>query len=178
LCHKEAQKTQEQTQGKILFVSLVPLGVAKLWRLLPARIRRWSMRATQARFTVTAGALIFNDAGEVLLFKHRFRAGSGWGIPGGFLERGEQPEEALRRELREEAGLEVGQVEIFASRTFHKPRQVEILFRCRASAEVKPLTVEVERAEWFSTRSLPAGLPPDQRLLIERATAYGANGRD
>jgi 8-oxo-dGTP diphosphatase len=152
--------------------------IAKLWRALPPRMRRWSMRATQTRFTVTAGALIFNDAGEVLLFKHRFRAGSGWGIPGGFLEAGEQPEEAVRRELREEVGLEVRQVEIFASRTFKRPRQVEILFRCRANAEVKPLTMEVERAKWFSTRSLPAGLPQDQRLLIERATAYGANGRD
>jgi hypothetical protein len=29
--------------------------------------------------------------------------------------------------------------------------------------------MEVERAEWFSTCSLPSGLPKDQRLLIERA---------
>ena len=140
-----------------------------MWRALPPRMRRWSMRATQARFTVTAGALIFNDAGEVLLLKHRFRAGSGWGIPGGFLEAGEQPEEALRRELREEVGLEITEVELFTSRTFKKPRQVEILFRCHANANVKPQTIEVERAEWFSTYSLPGGLPQDQRLLIERA---------
>jgi mutator protein MutT len=143
--------------------------MATMWRALPPRMRRWSMRATQARFTVTAGALIFNDAREVLLLKHRFRAGSGWGIPGGFLEAGEQPEEALRRELREEVGLEITEVEIFTSRTFKKPRQVEILFRCRANGNVKPQTIEVERAEWFSTCSLPGGLPQDQRLLIERA---------
>lgn len=136
------------------------------------------MRVTQARFTVTAGALIFNDSGQVLLLKHRFRAGSGWGIPGGFLEAGEQPEDALKRELREEIGLEVKQVEIFTARSFKKPRQVEILFRCRANAEVKSRTMEVEHAEWFSVQKMPAGLPNDQRLLIERATAYGANGRD
>lgn len=136
------------------------------------------MRVTQTRFTVTAGALIFNDNGQVLLLKHRFRAGSGWGIPGGFLEAGEQPEQALRRELREEVGLEVEQVEIFTTRAFIKPQQVEILFRCRANAKVQPRTMEVERAEWFSPQSLPTGLPKDQRLLIERATAYGANGRD
>lgn len=139
------------------------------------------MRATQARFTVTAGALIFNDAGQILLLKHRFRAGSGWGIPGGFLENGEQPEQALRRELREEIGLEVNHVEIFTTRSFKKPRQVEILFRCRPgsqASQIKPLTMEVELAEWFSVQNLPRGLPTDQRLLIERATTYGANGRD
>jgi mutator protein MutT len=150
--------------------------IGTLWRALPARGRRWSMRLTQTRFTVTAGALVFNDAGEVLLLKHRFRAGSGWGIPGGFLELGEQPEEALRRELREEVGLEVERVEIFGSRSFKKPRQVEILFCCRANAEVKPQTIEVEAAGWFSVQSLPTGLPRDHRLLIERAAAYGANG--
>ena len=137
---------------------------------------------TQVRFTVTAGAIIFNNEGKVLLLKHRFRAGSGWGIPGGFLEAGEQPEEAMRRELREEIGLEVDHVEIFTSRSFKKPRQVEILFRCRATAEVKPLTIEVERAEWFSIHELPAGLPKDQRAIIEssieRASACGARGRD
>ena len=133
---------------------------------------------TQTRFTVTAGALIFNNEGKVLLLKHRFRAGSGWGIPGGFLEVGEQPEEALRRELREEIGLEVEQVEIFTSRSFKKPQQVEILFRCRADAAVKPLNMEVERAEWFSVHALPAGLPKDQRPLIERAAPCGAKGRD
>ena len=149
---------------------------------MPPRIRRLSMRLTQTRFTVTAGALIFNDAGEVLLLKHRFRAGSGWGIPGGFLEAGEHPEQALRRELREEVGLELDQVEIFTARSFRKQRQVEILFRSKvnngANTNVTPQTIEVERAEWFALHSLPNGLPKDQRVLIERAAAYGANGRD
>jgi mutator protein MutT len=127
------------------------------------------MRFTHTRFTVTAGAVIFNDQKQVLLLKHRFRAGSGWGLPGGFLERGEQPIEALRRELREEIGLELEDVEIFASRSFEKPKQVEVLFRARANANVKPLTMEVERAEWFSIESLPEGLPRDQRVYVERA---------
>jgi 8-oxo-dGTP diphosphatase len=143
--------------------------ISKIWHSLPVRMRRWSMRLTHTRFTVTAGAIIFNDRREVLLLKHRFRAGSGWGLPGGFLERGEQPIEALRRELREEIGLEVEDVEVFAARSFKKPKQVEVLFRARANANVKPLTMEVERAEWFSLDSLPEGLPRDQRGYVERA---------
>jgi mutator protein MutT len=136
------------------------------------------MRATHARFTVTAGAIVFNDSGQVLLLKHRFRAGSGWGLPGGFLEAGEQPLDALRRELREEIGMEIKDVEVFAARSFRKPRQVEVLFRCRANGSPHPQDMEIESAEWFSVKSLPEGLPKDQKLFIERAAGDGATGRD
>jgi len=136
-------------------------------------MRRWTMRLAHTRFTVTAGGVIFNDKGEVLLLKHRFRAGSGWGLPGGFMENGEQPIDALRRELHEEIGLELDDVKVFAVRSFKKPKQVEVLFRARANAEVKSQTVEVERAEWFSLETLPEGLPRDQRVFIERAAKTG-----
>ena len=152
--------------------------IGRLWRFLPAQLRRWTMRATHTHFTVTAGAIVFNDSGEVLLLKHRFRSGSGWGLPGGFLEAGEQPLDALRRELREEIGLEISEAEIFAARSFRKPRQVEVLFRCRANGAVRPREMEVERAEWFSLRSIPEGLPKDQRRFVERAASDGAKGRD
>jgi len=143
--------------------------ISKIWRKLPARMRRWTMRVAHPRFTVTAGAVVFNQNGEVLLLKHRFRPGSGWGLPGGFIEKAEQPIDALRRELREEIGLEVQEVEIFAVRSFAKPQQVEVLFRCRSNGTLKPQTIEVERADWFSIANLPDGLPRDQRLFIERA---------
>jgi len=127
------------------------------------------MRLVHTRFTVTAGALVFNQSGQILLLKHRFRAGSGWGLPGGFINAGEQPIDALRRELREELGLEIQDVEIFTARSFRKPKQVEVLFRGSADGSITPRTMEVERAEWFSLEALPDGLPRDQRSLVEQA---------
>lgn len=143
--------------------------LSQIWRRFPPGVRRWAVRVTNARFTVTAGALIFNEEGKVLLLKHLFRPGSGWGLPGGFLKPGEQPLEALQRELQEEIGLELEDVEIFLARSFKRPRQVEILFRATATGLAQPKSMEVERAVWFSTNALPSGLPEDQKLLVERA---------
>jgi 8-oxo-dGTP diphosphatase len=124
---------------------------------------------THARFTVTAGAIIRNDEGKVLLLKHTFRAGSGWGLPGGFIEAGEQPLDGLRRELREEIGLEIERVEFFEARSFKRPQQIELLFRGFAKGNAELKSIEVDRAVWFSPESLPKGLPNDQRLIVERA---------
>lgn len=152
--------------------------VSKLWLSLPPSLRRSTMRFSNTRFTVTAGALIFNGKGEVLLLKHLFRAGTGWGMPGGFMESGEQPEETLRRELREEVGIEVTSVRLFAARSFKKPRQVEIVFVCRSNGDARPRSVEIEQAGWFRPEALPDGLALDQRQLIQRAVADGANQHD
>jgi len=50
-----------------------------------------------------AGGLVFNAAGEVLLIRDR---NGYWVFPKGHVETGESPEEAARREVAEEAGIE------------------------------------------------------------------------
>lgn len=149
-----------------------------IWRRTPTRLKKWAVRFTQARFTVTAGAIITNQDGRVLLLHHRFRPGSGWGIPGGFIKRGEQPDEALRRELREEVGLEIEDLKLFRTRAFKKARQVEIVFRCRARGETEQLSFEIKRLAWFDPNDLPKELPPDQAELIRLAVADGAETHD
>jgi 8-oxo-dGTP diphosphatase len=143
--------------------------LSALFRFTPITLRRWFSRFSNARFSATAGAVVVNDEGRLLLLKHVFRAGSGWGIPGGFIKPGEQPEEAVRRELREEVGLELAQVELALVRTLKRTRQIEVVFYCRAQGEARPRSVEVERADWFLLNALPETLSVDQRRLIERA---------
>jgi 8-oxo-dGTP diphosphatase len=148
--------------------------LAGLWRGSPRFLRRVGVWVTQPRFNVTAGAVVSDERGRVLLLRHVLRKGSGWGIPGGFLMSGEQPEEAIRRELREETGLELESVELAFVRTLRHVRQVEIIFRGSMKADaVSGLEkgFEIDRAEWFARDALPEGLGHDQRRLIDRVLA-------
>ena len=83
-------------------------------------------------------------------------------MPGGYIEEGEQPEEALRRELREEIGFEVEELKLVLTRTFKNPRQVEIVFRCQAVGDPEQLNFEIEKAAWFLPDELPEELSRDQ----------------
>jgi len=143
--------------------------LARIWRGAPAGLRRMVIRFTNTRFTVTAGAVIFNEQNQVLILKHPFRAGSGWGLPGGFLKAGEQPLQALQRELREEIGIELAQAEVFWTRTFKRPKQVEILFLGKVKGHVELRSMEVVSAVWCDPDTLPEGMPKDQKLLVRRA---------
>jgi len=138
-----------------------------IWRRTPRFVRLWGVRLTNARFTVTAAGIVLNSSGEVLLLKHRFRAGSGWGIPGGFIETDEQAEAALRRELLEEIGLQVQTAELLRVRTLKSVRQIEVIFCCETTAAMTLLSDEIEEAGWFDLDSLPKGLPTDQAQMIK-----------
>jgi len=143
-----------------------------LWLGAPRFVRRAGVWLSQPRFTVTAGAVVLDEAGRVLMLRHTLRKGSGWGIPGGFLVRGEQPEDAIRREVREETGLALEGVELAFVRTLGHVRQVEVIFRAtmRAAAlEGLRKNFEIDRAQWFARDALPPGISADQRRVIERA---------
>ncbi len=143
--------------------------IAALWRRAPRWTRRLGVLFTESRFTVTVGAVVIDSRNRILLLHHRFRPGSGWGIPGGFINPREQPEDAVRRELREEVGLEVEVTRVAFVRTLRKYRQVEIIFLCNPKGTPIPQGSEINRAEWFELNSLPEGLSDDQRGLIRRA---------
>jgi 8-oxo-dGTP diphosphatase len=136
------------------------------------------MRYSHTRFAVTAGAIITDRDGRVLLLKHRFRPGTGWGIPGGFIEHREHPEAALRRELREEVGLELEKIELFTTRAIKTHRQIEIVFTARAKGDTNQLNFEIQKVAWFLPGELPEELPNDQAELIKRALNDGAKRCD
>src|SRR6185503_17458607 len=72
---------------------------------------RWllalAVRLFVPRHYVGAAGVIFNEAGQMLLIEHVFRSHFPWGLPGGWVEYGENPAETVRREVEEELGLRV-----------------------------------------------------------------------
>lgn len=155
--------------------------VAAVWLGAPRFVRRAGVWLSQTRFTVTAGAVVLDEGGRVLLLRHALRKGSGWGIPGGFIMGGEQPEDAVRREVREETGLALEKVELAFVRSLGHVRQIEVIFRAEmksAALEGLRKNFEIERAQWFALDALPGEVGRDQRLIIERALSARANPRE
>lgn len=79
----------------------------------------------------------------------------------GFIEAGESAEDTLRREVREEVGVEVGDIRYFGSQSWPFPNQLMLgYFAEYASGEVRPDQDEIAEADWYHPRELPPVPPP------------------
>ncbi len=139
--------------------------VGSIWRKLSPLARLKIVRVTQTKFTASVAAIIENENGEILLLDHVLRPDSGWGIPGGFLGYGEQPAEAIRRELIEETGLELEMLEMVRVRVVK--RHIEILFRAKANGVASVKSCEINAARWFKVDEMPEKMNQTQKSVIE-----------
>jgi 8-oxo-dGTP pyrophosphatase MutT (NUDIX family) len=107
------------------------------------------------RFAAGAYAVIFDDVGRVL-FCHR-RDCDFWNLPGGGVESGEAPWQAVVREVREETGLEVEVVRLAGLYSWTAIDEVIYSFVCRVIGGVLLThTDETDDARYFSLDDLPA----------------------
>jgi ADP-ribose pyrophosphatase YjhB (NUDIX family) len=90
---------------------------------------------------VTVGGLIYNERGEALMIRtHKWS--ELWGIPGGKIKWGEASVDALRREIREETGLEIHDIQFVLvqdcihSKEFYRDAHFVLLnYTCRCSGK-------------------------------------------
>ena len=102
------------------------------------------------RIPASAGALIFDQAGRLLVLKPTYK--SGWTIPGGQMEDdGETPWEACRREVREECGLIVASGRLvcvdFLRPRPDRPGGMRFLFDCGAIEDDTLATIVLQEEE-------------------------------
>jgi len=139
--------------------------IRAIWRTLPPKTRLKIVRTTQRKFTASAAAIVINDKNEVLLLDHVLRPFATWGLPGGFLGRGEQPEAALKREIREEVGIGITDISLYRVR--NHDRHIEILYTARSDQIPQIKSREIINAGWFSADNLPERVSPGQKRMIE-----------
>ena len=104
-------------------------------------------------------AVIVRD-GEVLLNRRLIEPGSGkWDFVGGFLEKGEHPEEGLRREVKEELGVGIARckslrilMDVYGE---EKDATLNIAYLCQIDGDPRVETNEFDKVQWFALDRLP-----------------------
>jgi len=124
----------------------------------------------------TVGALIYNDAGEVLMVRTQKWSGL-WGIPGGKIKYGESSTDALRREILEETNLQISDIrfvleqDCIRSKEFYREAHFLLLnYTCRAQpgGEVR-LNEEAQEFRWVTTeQALQMDLNQPTRFLVNQ----------
>jgi len=117
-----------------------------------------------------AAGVVFNGNGELLLVRRAiepFR--DHWALPAGYQEIDEAPEEAVRREVLEEAGVAVevlGLLDLLHVRDPRKPANVAV-FLCQARGGEAQAGAEESAAAWFRLSALPEPIGFDnyERIL-------------
>jgi 8-oxo-dGTP diphosphatase len=111
----------------------------------------------------TACAICVDDRRRVLLARRAHEPFKGrWDLPGGFLDEGEHPLDCLRRELREETGLEVEPLDFvgiwmdrYPTRT-HVRATLNLYWTARVVRGSPAPADDVSELGWFAADELPA----------------------
>ncbi len=109
---------------------------------------------------------IEDDAGRILLGRQAVWPPKRYSTLAGFVEPGESLEQAVRREVLEEAGVVVGDVVYQGSQPWPFPCSIMLGFSGRAtSTDVRVDGEELAHARWWSREELAADIAPGELLL-------------
>jgi ADP-ribose pyrophosphatase YjhB (NUDIX family) len=119
--------------------------------------------------TVGVRGAIIDEHTRVFLVRHTYVRG--WHLPGGGVEVGEATQEALRRELREEAGVELTGPPVlhgifFNSNASRRDHVVVYVVRAFSVVEPKQPDAEIAGAAFFPLAELPADIAPSTRARL------------
>ena len=100
--------------------------------------------------------MLVTKGNQVLLQRNSHYRTSNWSLVAGFVDPGENLEEAVRREIREESSVEVKDLRYVRSQTWPFPSNIMIGFRAEyVSGELRPDGEEVLASRWFDRDALP-----------------------
>ncbi len=100
--------------------------------------------------------ILVTNGDKVLLQRNTHYKSVKWSLVAGFVDVGESLEDAVRREIREEASIEVKNLRYYGSQPWPFPSNIMIGFTAEyASGDLKPDGEEVIESGWFDRAHLP-----------------------
>lgn len=114
------------------------------------------IRLSRPKYTMGAVGVIFNTNRQVLLVEHVFHPKTPWGLPGGWVNRQENPADTVVRELYEELSIRVTVGRIIALSTDSQfGNHVDFAYLCHTTDMVGKLSRELLAYQWFDLDKLP-----------------------
>jgi 8-oxo-dGTP diphosphatase len=136
----------------------------RVWRTLPMWIHVLAMRMFRPTFRAAVAAMIFDEQGRILLFKHTYRKFE-WGIPAGGLEYGEQPEKAIVREFFEETGMQIKVEKLLLAESSKEDHNISLIFLCKIVDGAFKQSFEISEMKYFNVNDLPQMLFAEKNLI-------------
>jgi len=143
---------------------MIRIVLLKIWRLLPGWLQVVLSRVIRPKFQVFAAAVIFDKNNKVMLVKSTYQRFHPWGLPGGSLNYGEPPEDAVIREVWEETSLKVAVEELLFVKTWI-PDRIGMYYLCHIMDGEFQQSDEVYEYGYFSLDDLPDVRPLDVFLI-------------
>jgi ADP-ribose pyrophosphatase YjhB (NUDIX family) len=136
----------------------------KTWRTLPLWVHLLASRIVRPRFRMAVAAMIFDEQGRILLFKHTYRKFE-WGIPAGGLEHREQPEQAIVREFFEETGMQIEVQKLLLAESAQEDHHVSLIYLCKIVSGTFKESLEISEMKYFEANDLPFILTAEKNLI-------------